>query len=195
MLNQSGKIVLVLALFLLLLGTGAYFFYPSFKSQKYTDPSSSSLIVNNKASEEMNISTDGTKDYASQDFKMTLKVPGNFEIEDSFPIFYLKNGTQMIEIIRNGTNFENLNDYLQDFDSKRSVKEVNTVEENISDYSVVSRETVDEGSGLKQKSYYLYTDNYVYIFSTSDEILYPVLDQMVQSFEYKGTLSSGEDKP
>lgn len=184
MLNESGKIVLVLVLLLLLFGAVVYLLSPSLKKQGYIEKTPGSLIKT-VADEEANKLSELTKDYYSKNFKMKIASPGNFQVEDNFPIFVFSNGLKKIDIARNGTNFNTLAEYIKDFDIKRKVREVNRQEKTINNYPVLEREIAYDGKDSQQKSIYLYIDNYVYIFSTSDESLYPILDQIVESFEYK----------
>lgn len=182
--NQSGRIVLVLALFLLLVGVAVYFFLPVFKKE-YTEqtPNPSGQPYGNF--KEASKSSQPTKDYYSKNFKMKIASPSNFQVEDNFPIFVFSDGMKKIDIVRNGTNFNTLAKYIKDFDVKRKVREINMQEKTINNYPVVEREIAYDEKGSQQKSIYLYVNNYVYIFSTSDKSLYSVLDQIVQSFEYK----------
>lgn len=175
--SQSGKIVLVLVLLLLLIGAVIYFLIPGFKKQEFIEQ----MPKSNEASESSKL----TKDFYSKDFKIVLNIPDEFQVEDNFPRLIIKNGSKKIEVIRNGTNFSNLTEYIKDFDKKRKLKIFEEKFLKISSYPVIARELIYEDSEDKQKSVYLYTNNFVYIFSTSDEALYPVLDQIVQSFEYK----------
>lgn len=169
--NQSGKIALILIIIMLSLGAlGYYIFSQNFKTDKIIgstqDPDSDSQT------------------YTSKDFQMTLKVPEDYKVRDAFPILDIYKDDQVISIVRNGTNYQNIEEYLKDFDQKRKVNDSNRTREDRNDYEIIKR-NIKGPDGDELRVIYLYIDNAVYIFSTSDESLYPILDQIVQSFEYK----------
>lgn len=182
--NQSGKIVLVLVLLILVFGAAIYFFLPLLK-QESSEQVALSLVTPKNTSPEASLSSIMHKEYFSEDFKMKVISPDGFQVIDSFPSLSFNSKDKKIEIIRNGTNFDNLEDYIEEFDAKRRVEELSREEELLENYPVIKREVIYKDDKIKQLSYYLYVENFVYIFSTSDKSLYPVLDQIVQSFEYK----------
>jgi|SRR3990167_10223954 len=78
--NQSGKIVLVLILILLLSGTAVYFLLPGFKSQNYTESEpgySTTTPVKNETE-------GGTKDYKSEDLKISFNYPSKWIIDERY---------------------------------------------------------------------------------------------------------------
>lgn len=185
--NQSGRIVLVLILILLVAGTLFYFFFPSLKKDIDYIEQAPDLTTQQPPtiSQDSNESSNQAKTYFSENFDFNITPPIGFRIEDNFPILTLNDGTNKIEIVRNGTNFDNLERYIQDFDSKRKIQIISSQQKNINNYPVLERIIGYEDQKGQQKSIYLYVDNYVYIFTTKKDSLYPVLDQIVQSFEYK----------
>lgn len=181
--NQSGKIILVLVLFLIVLGAATYFFIPSFK-QEYKEQMSTyspaPLVNTNKID-----SPGEMKDYYSKDLKMSIQIPQKFNIDEKPAILKLKSGKELIEITRNITEYADLKEYLVFFDSKRNLTIQNENQIEVKSYEAMKRELKYKSSNQSEMAIFVYVDNYVYIFSTSDEALYPVLDQIVESFEYK----------
>lgn len=74
MSNQSGKIVLVLILVILLLGAGMYFFLPMLTKRE-----SSEQIP---GSTEITKSSESLKPYSSEDLKVSFKYPGNWFLNE-----------------------------------------------------------------------------------------------------------------
>lgn len=181
--NQSGRIILVLAFFILVAVTFGYLLVSNVKenedAEQVTNISSDTSMVNNNINP-----TELTKKYLSADFKMKIDIPSGLLIEDKFPLFVLKGELGEIQVVRNGTNFDDLDDYLEDFDSKRKLNLYESNPSIVNGYPVVIRNSSTKDSEVKQKSAFLFAENYVYIFSTFDEALYPAIDQIVQSFEY-----------
>lgn len=124
------------------------------------------------------------KTYTSEEMKFSIHIPSKFQVEDLEIKLILSYYGKEISMIRNGTNYDNLTDYLVNFDKKRNlvVSEVKRVLIDGKDVLVRMLEFPEEK--IKQKAYYVYVDNWVYILSTSSEDLYGDLDQIVQSFRY-----------
>ena len=191
--NQSGKILLVLVLILLVFGVGAYFFLPTFKKQDYTQSvhrSDYSTITDPVTFSESHI-------YQSQSMKFQIRKNPEFQIEEDTSFVNVFIEDKKINISRVATNYSTIEGHISYFDSKRSLETSQEQKMSTNNLKGVQRiESFQEGPIKEQKIVYLITeDGWVYTVSTSEESLYPVLDQIVQSFEYKGTLSPGEDKP
>lgn len=180
--NQSGKIILVLILIVLILGAAAYFYSALFVNKDHSNASALPVISDKKS---LASGRTPERSYTSDSFQMAIMVPEGFNIEDDFPLFAVKEGNRRVEVVRNGTNFQNLEEYIKDFDKKRNVREVKREEKALANYPQLARELSYGDSSEVQKSIYIYVDNSVYIFSTTDKSLYHVLDQIVQSFKYE----------
>lgn len=114
----------------------------------------------------------------------SIYIPPSFTVKDEGVGIELISQKGSINIIKNNTSFENLNDYILDFDNKRLVTSKSNIREIVVDnYKGLSR-VVTFNNGQIQKSYYVYVDYQVFIFSTSSKELYDELDQIAQSFQY-----------
>lgn len=194
MLNQSGKIVLVLILLLLVIGALVYFFLPVFKRQEYQEPVSTPLT--SPYPKEASKSSVLIKDYYSKVLKISFKVPTNAEVSEKNSYLLITLPIGKISITFNGTNFGNIREYFNDLKKKNKITPLSYLEGDVNGYNFVMISDEELGNESKMvKTYFIYSNNRIFAFSTSDEALYPVLDQIVQSFEYKGTLSSSDDNP
>ncbi len=122
----------------------------------------------------------------SKYLNFSVELPPEFQTVDETNQITINSQSGKISVNRNGTNFDNLDDYVSDFDTKRNL--IFSDVEKISDspYESISRIVEFPDQGVKQKSYYIYINNWVYIFSTTSEDLYDELDQIARSFKYTG---------
>lgn len=181
--NQSGKIVLIFVLILLILGAAFYFILPNFKKQNYQEPVPISSPQN---FDEASKSSALAKPYYSKALKITFKIPENAKVNEknSYLLVVFPNGG--ISMTFNGTNFRNAKEYFSDLKQKNRITPLSYSEGKINgyDYVMISDESSDNSS-KREKTYFIYANSRIFAFSTSDEALYPVLDQIVQSFQYK----------
>lgn len=186
MSNQSGKIVLILILLLLVLGASSYFFLPVLKNKESVEsvvpyspaPASSTYKESSSVAE--------VKDYYSKTLKISFQVPEDAMIEEKFTSINISLDSGTVSVDFNGTNFNNSQEHYKNLKEKNRLTPLSYQEGKIKNYDYVL--TTDESIQNKEqtdKAYSIYADYGIYIFSTSDEALYPVLDQIVQSFEYK----------
>lgn len=125
--------------------------------------------------------------YNFKNLQLSLIRPVNWEISENRSYADLIDGDDKINVSRNGTNFSNINDYLNDFDSKRTIEVELEQELTNNGYAMVKRvEKFNGGPVNEQKVYYIYVSNWVYALSTSSESLYDELDQITRSFKYTG---------
>ena len=123
--------------------------------------------------------------FSSKKLKFRLQVTDNWQVKEDLTFVNLISEKGKINISRIATNFDTVDTYLKDFDSKRNINvaEVNYLK--IDGYNAISRiEVFNAGPITKQKVYFIYIDNWVYSVSTSFPALFPVLDQIAQSFRY-----------
>ncbi len=186
MSSQSGKIALILALLLLILGGIVYFSLPVFINNDYIKqmpvyspvPLSSSYGVSNSTTE--------MKDYYSKTLRINIKVPKAAIIEEKNTITLINLPNGLISLVRTGTNYENAKDYYNDLKQKNSLSPLSYREGEINEYDyVITTDVESDNESKTNKTYFVYSENRVFAFSSSDESLYPVLDQIVESFEYK----------
>lgn len=124
------------------------------------------------------------KTYQSKSMQFSIQIPTIFKIEDDMTSISLTSSTGAITITRNGTNFEDLDDYIKDFDFKRKLVSSSTQKIIIGGLESLVRIVKFPDEEIQQKSYYMYNENNVYILSTNSQSLYPTLDQIAQSFRY-----------
>lgn len=122
--------------------------------------------------------------HTSKLLKISINVSKEFKIEDGGVSINLTSNEGKVSIIRNGTQFINLESYLDEFDRKRSLIVVNKKEANLEGIQASSRIIKFPQQNVTQKSYYIYKDYSVYIISTQSEALFDDLDQIAQSFRY-----------
>lgn len=190
--NQSGKILLIIALILLFLSASAYFFLRTFKKEDDIEtnvvPSSSA----SKKSFEASKSPEVTKDYYSKALKINIKVPTSSKVEEKFVDIKVSEGDGIIYITSVGTNLPNVKEYFADLKEKNKLAPKEYTELVINGRDSARVELMDPNDKSKtQRTYFIYDHDTVYAFYTSNELVYPILDQIVQSFEYK---PSHEDK-
>jgi len=130
------------------------------------------------------INTRDVKTYSSKSMKFSIDVPDRFHVSDAVDKLTLLDNNKEINIIRNGTDYENISDYIANFDARRNLIASETKRTFIDGNEALSRLVEFPEENSKQKSYYIYVDNWVYILSTSSESLFPALDQIAQSFRY-----------
>lgn len=131
--------------------------------------------------------TQATKEriYRSKNLKFSVIIPYyDNTIQEGQTYVDIKINGMLIEAVRNGTNFESLKEYVKDFDEKKRVQVTEEKDETINAYATISRLETNMTTGVKQKIYYIFADSWIYSLSTSSESLFPVLDQIAQSFRY-----------
>ncbi len=127
--------------------------------------------------------------YHSRSLKITFMVPSGFQVKESVygNGITIKNDIGSIEIGRGGTNSTTLDEAVNEaelrdpppikFENKHVT--INGLD------SVVVYETDPVNPALNAKLYYFYPAKYFgYSISTSTPSLYPILDQVAQSFRY-----------
>jgi hypothetical protein len=116
--------------------------------------------------------------------KFSIVVPEGFTAVGNYTDATLKSKDGEINVVRNGTNYDNLKDYINTFDSRRNIIITKVTPEKVDGYEAIAREELFVNTKKKEKSYYIYAANFVYIFSTDSEALYADLDQIALSFKY-----------
>ncbi|MEK7518117.1 MAG: hypothetical protein AAB583_06265 [Patescibacteria group bacterium] len=133
-----------------------------------------------------NNNSNETKAYESKTLKFTIVVPPELSVKDEEIRFLISNSEGIIIVSRNGTQFDSLDNYLEDFNIKHKVQESSNEENLIIDnYTSLSKVIKYPGSTLNgDKIYFIYIPNAVYHISTSSEELFDELDEIAQSFKY-----------
>lgn len=125
----------------------------------------------NKSTTQENIIT-------SKDLKLSITLPKGFEAIEKLGSINISSPKGSILVTQNGTNFDNLNDYISNSRNNLQQRMKNIQESSINSLDVVSAEIDGE------KVYLIYANNRVYYLSTKDPSLFNVLDQIAQSFKY-----------
>ncbi|MBI2621842.1 MAG: hypothetical protein HYW63_04350 [Candidatus Levybacteria bacterium] len=128
----------------------------------------------------------GSSTFESKYLNFSLSLPSGFQAKDETSRIIINSDDGQITVNRNGTQFNNLEDYISDFDSKRNLISSETNNTSINGHEALSRLVEYPDQNYSQKSYYIYVEKAVYIFSTTSESLYDELDQIAQSFKYTG---------
>lgn len=122
--------------------------------------------------------------FASKLLKFSFTIPSGYRVEDKSPVIEINSDKGAVTLSRNGTNFNSIEDYLEDYDSKRNIIIRNKEDLKINNYQWVVRNIEFPKEKTILKSYYYFINNSVYIISTDKSELYSVLDQIAQSFRY-----------
>ena len=180
-MKQKGNVIIILVLTVaIVLGVALYSQFQSVpKSSEPTPTPQTAQAVSTSSPEPEN-----TKTFQSKNLHFSIQVSPNFQIKDDDTSVDLVSSDGQISIVRNGTNFNDLNSYISNFDSKRKLVSSNIKKVTINGFEALSRIVKFTEEGVEQKSYYIYINNNVYILSTTSESLYDDLDQIANSFQY-----------
>lgn len=168
-IKNNEKIIIALAVALiLLLGLVLY---------SQSSPSTSTPQQINPSNE--------AKLYTSKNLKFSLQIPTLWRVTEDQTFTDLTSQDGKINVSRIATNFDNVNAYLADFDSKRTIKIASEEKMLINGYDSIKREERFIGGTIaEQKVYYIYIRGWIYSLSTSSKELYSDLDQIARSFRY-----------
>lgn len=118
-------------------------------------------------------------DFESRYLDFTIELPPSFQTEDETSRITINSDKGQIIVNREGTQFKNLADYLNDFDQLTTL---NIISENKSvtdgDESIARLFESTDVTGGKEKIYFIYKPNVVYLISTTEPELY---DDLVYS--------------
>jgi hypothetical protein len=115
----------------------------------------------------------------------SVVVPEGFSGVAQYTDAVLKSKDGEIIIGRNGTNFDEVNAYINDLALKNKINILKKKDLSINGLSGVRAVIEYPISKSKSKmAYFIYTDNQVYTLSTDSEALYADLDKIANSFRY-----------
>ena len=141
-------------------------------------------LQKNKNQEQVNSQAD-VKTFQSEMLDFNVNIPQRTIVNEQLTFVDLSLDESKINISRNGTNFDNLEDYLKDFDSKRELVVTSSKSTEINEYKGVKRiEEFDVGPVQEQAIIYYYLDGWIYTLTTASKDLYDELDQIARSFRY-----------
>ena len=125
--------------------------------------------------------------YTSDTMQIVFVVPQGLEVSERFGSVKLEKDNSLILLDRNGTNFSNVDEYLQDLSVENGFKLKKQEKLKIDNMDAVRGEIEHPSSPNEDNlSYFIYVNNRVYTLSTSSESLYDDLDQIAKSFKYTG---------
>lgn len=123
--------------------------------------------------------------YQSKNLKFKITAPAGYQLEERFTTVMLKNNNGEININRNGTNYDNIADYINFLSEKNKFKTIDKKQLIINKLNALKAK-IEYPGGPKQgeKSYFIYVDYSIYTLSTSSPALFADLDKIALSFEY-----------
>lgn len=125
--------------------------------------------------------------FESKYLQFSVNLPNGFQATDETSRIIINSDSGTIYVNRNGTQFDNLDSYLEDFDQQTNLNINNEEKIVINGYNSAVRvfESTDVTGG-KEKIYFIFADNFVYKLSTTQLDLYDELDLIAKSFRYTG---------
>lgn len=120
---------------------------------------------------------------SSSTMKFTIDVPNEAAVEEKFTNVIITLPQGKIYVGRNGTNFNNLDDYIKDLRVKNRVTATKEEKSKIDNNSALM-DLIVSGENQETKEYFVYVNNWIYTFFSSEKSLYSTLDQIAQSFRY-----------
>lgn len=129
--------------------------------------------------------TGESKMFESKYLKFSITLPPGYQANDETSRIIFNSQSGQIYVNRNGTQFDNLDSYLNSFDQKTDLNIVSESELSIDGSEAIVRilENTDSTTG-QEKIYFVYIDNFVYKISTTERDLFDDLDQIAKSFRY-----------
>jgi len=123
--------------------------------------------------------------YHSSILKFSILVPAEYTIEDQQITVTLHNKKGDIIVSRVGTNFKNIESFLDDLQIKNKLEIVSTYKSKINELDTL-KTNIKYFGGPKngEITYYFYKNYAVYSLSTSVPTLFSDLDTIAHSFHY-----------
>lgn len=120
-----------------------------------------------------------TKIYSSKEMKFSIDVPTDLKIDEKFFRVTLSSANGNIYIERNGTNFSNIDDYLNDLDKKNNSVTLSKEKININNFPAI------RGIVNGDRYYFIYADKWtIFTLFVASKSLFSDLDKIAQSFRY-----------
>lgn len=160
--SVNSNLLFLLSIVLLVMGLCALLLFIKIKFEN-TQPNKNAAKGNIMTSKNLNIS---------------ITLPEGFEGIEKLGSINISSLKGSILITQNGTNFDNLNDYIANSQNNLQERIKNVKKSLINGLHVVS------GYINGEKVYLIYANNRVYFLSTHNASLFGDLDQIAQSFRY-----------
>src|SRR3989344_6308603 len=165
MAKRQKKRTISIAILVLGVITGIILWYIQIK------PAIAPINVAKRSSNALN--SQGIKDYRSKNLKFLIRIHKEFQVEEKFTRIVLSNSIGEIVISRNGTNFDNLENYLQDLHQKNRVEFIDKETFIVNGLNSVSGKIKSLNASRQfELIYFVYVDNWVHVFSTSSDTLF-----------------------
>ncbi len=117
--------------------------------------------------------------YKSKAMKFSIDVPSKFQIKENLPTITVKNAKGEIYIDRSGTNFETLEEHLENLSNLNHL--IISNKENVSINTLPAVKGIING----KMHYFIYAAPWtVYSIFTNSPPLFSDLDKIAQSFKY-----------
>ena len=180
MIAQSGRIALIVIFLVVALILYILLFVVKQSPPEY----SINPPVNSESAPPVSESFDNR--YHAKISKINFWIPDDAKINEKFRSISIdtRGGTLISDF--NGTNFENVKDHYASLKDRNRITPLTYREGTTGKYDYVV--TTDEAANAPEKiekTYFIYADYGIYIFSTSDQELFPILDRIIESFEYE----------
>lgn len=149
-------------------------------------PANLQKFTNNKIEYSRN-GINQTTSFESKYLEFSVNLPVGFQAVDETSRITINSNDGQIYVARNGTQFNDLESYLENFDQQTNLNVINESKYSVDGNDAVSRifENTDV-SGSQEKIFFIFINNSVYKISTTEESLFDDLDQIAQSFKYTG---------
>lgn len=137
----------------------------------------------NPPPQDKRLTTSKLKTFKSANLDFSVQIPENYAVTEKWATVRFDLGESYISVGRNTHSFNSLKEFLADADEKDKLEFTKTINEfTINRLPATVRDEVR--AGVKARMYYIFTPEWVYIFSTNSESLYSDLDQIARSFRY-----------
>ena len=172
-MKAYSKYLIYLLLVLVLTSTAAYIL----KLKKEQTPATTKFYVTPSLEK-------GSKKYTSEQLDFQVNVPEGFVINSKMTYVDFKSGDGLVDIVRNGKNYNSVEEYLMDLDKRRNFQVIKEKLIELNGMDASDRLERNLNNAKEQRAFYIYTDGWIYVISTDNSSLYDDLDQIAQSFQY-----------
>ncbi len=180
MIGHSGRIALIVIFLVVTLVSYIFLFVVK------QSPSEYSLNSPVKSESSPPVSESFDNRYHARISKINFWIPDDAKINEKFRSISIdtRGGTIISDF--NGTNFENVKDHYASLKGRNRITPLTYREGTTGkyDYVVTTDEYANDPEKI-EKIYFIYADYGIYTFSTYDQELFPVLDRIIESFEYE----------
>lgn len=166
---QKGNILIILVVITAVMVAGLIYYKTN--STKLAPPSEPSPKISTNSAEQ-------TKIFQASSLKFTIELPVGYQAAEKLESVKITTKTGEILIGKNGTNFNNLDDYIKNSRNNITTRLTNRKELKINGLDAIS------GFIDGEKIYFIYVENTVYLISTNTSPLFNDLDQIAKSFRY-----------